>query len=308
MENKMTTHIVSFSGGRSSRRLVHLMEEKRKAEGIKVEYLFMDTGAEHPKTYEFIKSVVKYYGIDLTCLQPVFGERGQGTTFKVVSIDDIGYNLKFWADMCAKYSTPYNPSGTFCTDQMKGIPSRAYYKFKYPDGNYQQWWGIRADEPRRLNPKKGVRYLAELCDFDKEEGLLWAEEQEVDLDIENADVIGNCVFCIKRGSNKVALAARLEPKLALDFIKMVNLPTVRIIEPKFYTDEFGDTIPKGRTKTPDIMYRGNQSLESIIENTNHMSLDNLKSAANVRYKSDATQCSESCEAINAKEFNMDLFK
>ena len=301
------THIVSFSGGRSSRRLVHLMEQIRKDTGIKVEYLFMDTGAEHPKTYDFIREVVKHYGIDLTCLQPVFGNRGDGTTFKVVSVDEIGYDLKFWADMCAKYSTPYNPKGTFCTDQMKGIPSRAYYKFKYPDGNYQQWWGIRADEPRRLNPEKGVRYLAELCDFDKEDIIQWSAEQSVDLDIENADVIGNCVFCIKRGIKKVALAARLEPELAQDFIKMVNLPTVRIIEPKSYVDEFGDTVAKGRTKPPEIMYRADNSLESIIESTKHMSLANLKLAAKVRYAADSSNCSDSCEAINSDPFNMDLF-
>ncbi|EQC0334612.1 phosphoadenosine phosphosulfate reductase family protein, partial [Escherichia coli] len=37
------THVVSFSGGRTSAYLVHLMEEQRKA-GNNVCYIFMDTG------------------------------------------------------------------------------------------------------------------------------------------------------------------------------------------------------------------------------------------------------------------------
>ncbi|AUR93167.1 phosphoadenosine phosphosulfate reductase family protein [Vibrio phage 1.184.A._10N.286.49.A5] len=42
-------NVVSFSGGRTSAYLVHLMEQKRKLEGWDVRYLFMDTGAEHPR-------------------------------------------------------------------------------------------------------------------------------------------------------------------------------------------------------------------------------------------------------------------
>ncbi|STB29510.1 phosphoadenosine phosphosulfate reductase domain-containing protein [Citrobacter koseri] len=51
------THIVSFSGGRTSGRLVREMENKRKL-GWDVRYVFMDTGAEHPETYKFIREVV----------------------------------------------------------------------------------------------------------------------------------------------------------------------------------------------------------------------------------------------------------
>ncbi len=36
------THVVSFSGGRTSAYLVHLMEQRRRA-GEDVRYVFMDT-------------------------------------------------------------------------------------------------------------------------------------------------------------------------------------------------------------------------------------------------------------------------
>ncbi|MBD2815963.1 phosphoadenosine phosphosulfate reductase family protein, partial [Xenorhabdus sp. Flor] len=65
-------NVVSFSGGRTSAYLVYLMEQRRK-QGEDVRYVFMDTGAEHPKTYEFIRDLVQHWKIDLVCL-PVVNE------------------------------------------------------------------------------------------------------------------------------------------------------------------------------------------------------------------------------------------
>ena len=62
-------HVVSFSGGRTSAYLAYVMEQKRRNDGWDVSYVFMDTGAEHPKTYEFVKNVVEHFGIELTCLR-----------------------------------------------------------------------------------------------------------------------------------------------------------------------------------------------------------------------------------------------
>ena len=54
MNKKVIKHIVSFSGGRTSAYLVHLMEKKRIKDGLDVEYVFMDTGAEHKSKFEKI--------------------------------------------------------------------------------------------------------------------------------------------------------------------------------------------------------------------------------------------------------------
>ena len=117
---KNIVHVVSFSGGRTSAYLVHLMEERRKKENLTVKYLFMDTGAEHPKTYEFIKKVVEYFDIDLVCLRTKFNPvLGQKNDYEVISINDICQDLKPWKEMTEKYGTPYNPGGAFCTRAMK---------------------------------------------------------------------------------------------------------------------------------------------------------------------------------------------
>lgn len=280
------THVVSFSGGRSSRRLVHLIEAKRKKENIKVEYIFMDTGAEDPETYNFIRNIVKFYNIELTCIKAKFGPLGVGTTYEQISVDDIKYDLSIWKAMIVKYSTPYNPGGAFCTDQLKGIPCKKYLKDKYPKSDFIEWWGIRADEPSRLKEKKGVHYLAELCDFEKEDVTSWSEKQEIDLDMEDSDITGNCVFCIKRRPNKIALATKRKPELAIDFIEMIDSPEVRIVE--------------GRIAAVEAMYRGKLSLKSIMSNALSKSEDELKQAIRGMGGNDAGSCSESCESINSE--------
>src|SRR5471030_3134490 len=163
--------IVSFSGGRSSAYLVHLMELRRIA-GEDVRYVFMDTGAEHPKTYEFIKNIVNHWNIDLTCLRVVVNPvLGQANGYKQISVDEIGYDLQLWRDICAKYGTPYI-HGAFCTRTMKIEPFDRYCKENFADG-FHKWIGIRADEPRRLKPHEGISYLADISDFDKKDVLDW---------------------------------------------------------------------------------------------------------------------------------------
>ena len=44
-------NIASFSGGRSSAYMVHKLMQSHPD----TDFIFTDTGAEHPKTYEFIK-------------------------------------------------------------------------------------------------------------------------------------------------------------------------------------------------------------------------------------------------------------
>ena len=122
------THVVSFSGGRTSAYLVHLMEEQRKA-GNNVCYIFMDTGCEHPLTYRFIREVVKFWDIPLTVLQvdinPELGQPNGYTEWEPTDIQTRMPVLKPFMDMVKKYGTPYI-GGAFCTDRLKLIPFTKY--------------------------------------------------------------------------------------------------------------------------------------------------------------------------------------
>lgn len=267
--------VVSFSGGRTSAYLCSLIKQLHH----NAVFVFMDTGAEHPQTYEFIKQCNDYFGLNLVCLRPVVNAvQGVGVSYRVVGINKIGDDLQPWRDMSLKYGLPYH-GGAFCTDRMKTTPCKKYLDDTYGVGNYHIWLGMRIDEPRRTKPREGFSYLAEISDFEKQDILDWWAKMPFDLKIK--EHLGNCVFCIKKGINKVALAAKDEPNLARKFIKMINMDDVRIVE--------------SRTTPSDAMYRQNMSLEGIIDIYAEMPRDKL--AKTVRSTFETGSCSESCEAF-----------
>ena len=159
MDNKKEINIVSFSGGRTSAYLVHLMEQRRIADGINVKYVFMDTGAEHPKTYEFIKRVVAHFKIDLLVLKTkINAEMGVGPSYEIHDLNSIGWDLRVFNELTNKYGNPFNPVGGFYTDKLKTVTYQKFVKENFNSDSVGTWIGIRADERRRLKPKKGVRY------------------------------------------------------------------------------------------------------------------------------------------------------
>jgi 3'-phosphoadenosine 5'-phosphosulfate sulfotransferase (PAPS reductase)/FAD synthetase len=285
-------HIVSFSGGRTSAYMVHLMEQKRINDGWDVEYVFCDTGAEHPKTYDFIRNVVSHYGINLHCIKSVVNhEKGVGNTFKNVSIDGIGFDLSNIKQNMYKYGQ-FSIMNPFCTDRLKTIPLDKYCKATFGSG-FKNWLGMRIDEPRRLKNlestkdmfgkvnrvNKNIMYLAQISDFTKQDVLdFWLE---MPFDLEIGEHLGNCVFCVKKGAKKLALAARQEPELAKLWDECFKDESIRLLPANKY--------PKG------VIYRNMQSLGSIIQMFDDFSEDDLKTNIK-KTKSDNSECSESCEA------------
>ena len=267
--------VVSFSGGRTSAYLCSLIKQLHPD----AVFVFMDTGAEHEATYEFIKQVNDYFDLNLICLRTVVSDKwNEGVSYRVVGINEIGDDLQPWRDMCAKYGTPYI-HGAFCTDRMKTTPFKKYADDTFGRNNYTTILGIRVDEPKRLRARDGFSYLADISDFEKQDVLDWWAKMPFDLQI--PEHLGNCVFCIKKGINKIALAAKDEPQLADKFIKMINSDDVRIVET--------------RKEPSNTMYRQRMSLESIIDLYAEMPRDKL--IKTLRSTFETGSCSESCEAF-----------
>jgi len=274
--------VVSFSGGRTSAYLCSLIK------GLHPDavFVFMDTGAEHPATYDFVRKCNDYFGLNLICLRTVVNmEHGVGVGYRVISIDEIGHDLQPWRDMCSKYSTPY-VHGAFCTKTMKTTPCKKYLDDRFGVRGYKTWLGMRIDEPKRLNKKEGFSYLADISDFEKKDVLDWWAKMPFDLQI--PEHLGNCIFCVKKGINKLALAARDEPALANKFIEMVNMDDVAEIETRPLSSEF--------------MYRQSMSLESIIDL--YAETPRGEIAKTVRSTFETGSCSESCEAF-AEQADLD---
>ncbi len=279
--------VVSFSGGRTSAYLCYLIKKKY---GDDVDFVYMDTGAEHPKTYEFIRKVNDAFNLNLTCLRTDFDTAiGKGNKYHEVSIDEIGPDLKPFRQMMAKYGVPYI-GGMFCTDRMKLVPFTKYCQEKYGKKGYETWLGIRADEPKRLGKKGGIRYLAEISDFDKEDILDWWSEQEFDLDI--PEWLGNCVFCPKKSNLKLAAAQRDEPGFYHEYLTELYSSSVR---------------HDNKTGHWSKMYRGKQSLQDLIATFDGSTGEEIKSRLRGGKMTDTGSCSESCEVFVCESNQIDMF-
>ena len=346
--------VVSFSGGRTSAYLCKVMIDEFGRDNV--DFIYMDTGAEHPKTYEFIKKVDKYLGLDLVCLRGQFNqELGQGHTYKIINVDDLKCDLEVFSSLTKKYGTP-TVTGAWCTSRMKEETHDKYCDDAYGKGNYQTWIGIRADEPKRvlgerlgikwnqrgldayqltitmqhlerspvingisdiyaeiqervcITDSKNLKYMAEITDAEKQDVLEWWANARfkdyrlvkrkvkskkqlyqkvfywVCFDLEIDEHLGNCVFCVKKGPNKLALAARDEPELYNQFLGLIDNANPR----------------EDLTKKPpkEIMYRKKQSLIKIVSLYENHTRDEIAQTIRGMKSMDTGSCSESCEVFS----------
>jgi len=273
-------HIVSFSGGRTSAYLVHLMQEKRVFEGWDVEYVFMDTGAEHPETYKFINLLVKEWGIDLICLRPIVNPvRGVGMRWEVVPVESLKWDLSIFKAFNRKYGNMYAPMGGHCTTRLKQEVFKNYMN-KYKGTDFTVWLGIREDEPRRLRERPNYKYLAEISDFEKSDVIYWWRERSFDLGIQ--EHLGNCIFCIKKSVNKVALAAKDEPEKWKEWSEML----------------VGARPMGALTHDVTAIYRGKLNPDAINVLYEDVDRDELHMTMRHAKKYESGSCSESCEVFN----------
>lgn len=252
-------NIVSFSGGRSSAVLVDLAVKMMVEHGIHFKFIFMDTSAEHQKTYDFINKIVDHYKIDLVCLRvEINPELGRGNSYRVISLDECKPDYAVFTAMLEKYGTPYI-GGQFCTDRLKTTPYKKYCDEHFGKNNYRTWIGIRADEPKRLRTKPNTKYLADICNYTKQDVLNFWHKMPFDLEI--PEHLGNCVLCIQKSACKIALACRDEPYHRERMLNLIYSENTRVID--------------NRRGISDIMYRGNHSLGSIIEQYSELSRDEI---------------------------------
>lgn len=171
-----------------------------------------------------------------------------------------------------------------CTDRLKTVPHDKFCNDRYGRNNYITWLGIRADESRRLREKKGIKYMAELSDFKKQDVLNFWCRMHFDLEID--DWLGNCVFCVKKGLNKLAVAAIQEPELKSQWIESQKLAD------------------QSKVVKNAEMYRGKLTLEGIAKLHERSKPEDIISAMRIR-RGCAIEQGESCEVFGCQG---DLFE
>lgn len=273
--------VVSFSGGRTSAYLCKVMIDVFGRDNV--DFIFMDTGAEHPKTYEFIRNVDREFGLNLTCLRADFDQPlGEGHKYNVVQIEDIKCDLGPFGEMCKKYGTPSH-AGKWCTSRMKQEIHDMYCDDKYGKGNYQTWLGIRIDEPRRLSgvgKSELIKYMAEISEYEKEDVLDFWRGMDFDLGI--PEWLGNCVFCFKKSNLKIAAAAKDAPDLLQQWLAMIDSAKER---------------PEQERVNREVMYRNKLSIMQVISMFDGSTAEEIKARIRGGKMVDTNSCSESCEVF-----------
>lgn len=298
-------HVNSLSGGRTSRYQGFLLEELAKKNNWHLEHVFMDTGAEHYETYSFLLKMNTVWGWDITCIRSVTNDFGSGNTHEVIDISCLKQDYKAYIDHCVKYNVPSLGTPN-CTEKMKTYPFVDYCKGKYGKNGYKRWIGYRVDESKRMkevedqiemfmldskmrtkrNAHKGFGYLAHISDFDKHDINEWSSKQEFDLPVK-FDHLGNCVFCVKKDPQKIALAARDEPEMAIKYIEVVENDRNRVL-------------PSAKFNK-NIQYRGHHSLRSIINTYKDVPTDVLRDIIySGRKIKKEPKCATSCIGIDVQ--------
>lgn len=122
-----------------------------------------------------------------------------------------------------------------------------------------------------------LNFLAEIDGSDKQDIIEWWSQQSFDLGIPEHK--GNCVFCIKKSLQKVALAAKDEPEMA---------------------GAFWNCLVAYDKKEDKVMYRNKHTLQEVIALFADDSRDELASRMHSMRQYDTGSCSESCEAFSGE--------
>lgn len=119
MAGKRTRHVLNLSGGKDSTALAVFMKDKVP----EMEYVFCDTGAELPETYEYLDRIESFLGKKLVRL-------------------NSGKSFDYWLTVYSGFLP--SPRSRWCTKVMKIFPFERYVG----EDEVYSYIGIRADEDR----------------------------------------------------------------------------------------------------------------------------------------------------------------
>ncbi len=136
---------------------------------------------------------------------------------------------------------------------------------------------------KRINylNKENLHYLAEICEHEKQDILNYWSKMPFDLQCDEWS--GNCKFCPKKSDLKLAASKIDSPNSYDNFNNLIKGDSVRVDE---------------KTGHYSKMYRGEQSLESLIAKFDGSTGEEIKARIRGSKMIDTNSCSESCEVFN----------
>lgn len=207
----MNNILVTFSGGRTSAFMAHLINNHPKYKDWNKLFLFANTGKEREETLDFIDQCGKEFDLDIEWVEAwVNEEKGKGTDYKIVNYLSASRKGEPFKDVIKKYGLP-SKLYRHCTRELKEVPIHKYAKEYFKGGKYYTAVGIRADEKHRLKSKDG--YLYPLAEMNIDEPFIrrWWDNQSFDLQLK--DYEGNCDLCFLKSKRKKLTILKENPQV-----------------------------------------------------------------------------------------------
>jgi len=222
-KNKKPPLVVSFSGGRTSAMMARMISVSPCYAGREIIYVYANVGKERQETLDFIQRCDDEWGLGVVWLEAVISpSKGVGTRHRIVSHSTATKNTdpmepgNPFFDLCKKYGIPSN-SAPHCTRELKTKCIKSYLSSL----GLTQWdeaWGIRADEPQRATVRDGIVYpFVEMGITEPVVRSFWDRER---FDLGLRDYQGNCDLCFKKSIKKRLTILRESPELAESWAQM----------------------------------------------------------------------------------------
>jgi 3'-phosphoadenosine 5'-phosphosulfate sulfotransferase (PAPS reductase)/FAD synthetase len=220
---------ISFSGGRTSAYMLWRTLEANNGLPDETKVCFQNTGKEREETLRFVNECSIRWGVEIDWLE----FRDAEIKFEKVTFETASRNGEPFEAIIRKRKFLPNPVARFCTVELKIKTAERYLKSLGWD-EYENWIGIRADEPRRLaktkvqDQGKGATKYAPcgVAGVTKYNVAAFWRDQPFDLELVNDNGTtpwGNCDLCFLKGTNKVMSLISREPDRAIWWANMEKI-------------------------------------------------------------------------------------
>jgi len=245
----MTPIRISFSGGRTSAAMTHLLTRSIDRPFAVV---FANTGLEHPATLDFVRDVGVWCGVEIHWIEATFGAHGIGVRARRVCYDTAARGGEPFRALTRKHGLP-GPGRPWCTSRLKVDTMQDYTRRALGWRVWDTAIGIRADEMDRVSQhhvRDRVVYPLLDAGYDRaavEQYLL--RHGAPDLRLPGAHM-GNCVTCWKKSARKLLTIARETPEAFAPFAEMERVAAEQGRIGTFFRDHqtTADILRRARTE------------------------------------------------------------
>lgn len=223
---------ISFSGGRTSAYLLWRILEANGGLPEQTKICFANTGKEAEATLRFVRECACRWQVPITWLE----YRDDPAGFARVDFASASRQGEPFEALIRKRRYLPNPVARICTGTLK---IKTTHRFLRQGGwtDWDQYLGIRADEPRRVAKIRARGYSGEsahetlclpLADAGitvKDVGAFW-KAQDFDLEllsVHGRTLAGNCDLCFLKSQGQRLALIRAQPEAARWWIRMESL-------------------------------------------------------------------------------------